>query len=158
MYSEGLKNTKVGIHRCRECDRTPLEYRPIEGSSNRILVVDDERDIRNLFSKVLSFLGYEVAVASSGTEALNLFLANPFDLIITEFQMLGIDGWTLASNIKKGFPNTPVLMITGQVNDGVMEKIKGSSVDCVMFKPSRLEDILKAVHRLLDARSEETST
>lgn len=121
-------------------------------------MVDDEKDIRNLFSKVLSFLGYEVAVASSGTEALNLFLANPFDLIITEFQMPSMDGWTLASDIKNRFPNTPVVMITGQVNDGVIEKIKGSSVDFVMFKPSRLEDILKAVHKMLDPGSEKRRT
>jgi CheY-like chemotaxis protein len=155
MYPEGLPNTKERIHRSGERDRTPLEYCPIEGNSKRILVIDDEEDILNLFSKVLSFLGYEVVVASSGTEGLNLFLTNPFDLVITEFQMPGMDGWTLASHIKNRFPNTPVVMITGQVNDGVMEKIKGSSVDCVMFKPSRLEE---TVRKMLDAGSIQTST
>lgn len=139
-------------------DKKPLEYCPIEGNCKRILMVDDEKDIRNLFSKVLSFLGYEVVVASSGTEALNLFLTDPFDLVLTEFQMPGMDGWSLAVQIKDRFPNTPVVMITGQVKDGVMEKIKGSCVDFVMFKPSRLEDILKTVQRMLGTGSAERST
>jgi CheY-like chemotaxis protein len=158
MYPEGLPNTKERIHRTRECDKTPLECCPTEGTCKRILVVDDEKDIRNVFSKVLSFLGYEVVVARTGTEGLNLFLTNPFDLVLTEFQMPGMDGWSLAVHIKDRFPNTPVVMITGQVKDGVMEKIKGSCVDFVMFKPSRLEDILKTVQRMLDTGSAERST
>jgi CheY-like chemotaxis protein len=158
MCSEGLQNTKERIHRSRECDSTPLEYCPIEGSNKRILVVDDEKDIWNLFSKVLSFLGYDVVVSGNGIEGLNLFLTNPFDLIITEFQMAGMDGWSLASKIKNRFPDTPVVMLTGQVNDGVIEKIKGSSFDFVMFKPSRLEDIVKTVQEMLDPGSVQTST
>jgi DNA-binding NtrC family response regulator len=120
-------------------------------------VVDDEKDIRNLFSKVLSILGYEVVVASSGTEGLNLFLKSPFDLVLTEFQMPGMDGWNLAFHIKERAPNTPVVMITCQEKEGVMEKIKGSCVDFVMFKPSRMEDILKTVQTMLDTRSSRRS-
>jgi PleD family two-component response regulator len=71
---KGLISKKPIIKETEECDRTPLDSSPKEGSSWRILVVDDEKDIRNLFSKVLSILGYEVVVASSGTEGLNLFL------------------------------------------------------------------------------------
>jgi CheY-like chemotaxis protein len=139
-------------------DKTPLDYSGTEGGGGRILVVDDEKDIRDVFSKVLRILGYEVVVASSGTEGLNLFLTSPFDLVLTEFQMPGMDGWSLAFHIKDRFPNTPVVMITRQEREGVMEKIKGSCVDFVMFKPSRLEDILKTVQRMLDAGSEETTT
>jgi two-component system capsular synthesis sensor histidine kinase RcsC len=158
MYPEALPDTKERIHRTKERDRTLLGCSLPEGSNKRILVVDDEKEIRNVFSKVLSILGYEVAVVGSGTEGLNLFLTSPFDLVLTEFQLPGMDGWTLASRIKDRFPNTPVVMITRQEREGVMEKVKGSSVDFVMFKPSRLEDILKTVQRMLDAGSEETST
>jgi len=75
---------------------------------NRILIVDDAKTIRNILSKMLSFMGFEVAVASSGNEGLNLFLKNSFDLVLTDLQMPGIDGWTLAFNIKEESPNTPV--------------------------------------------------
>lgn len=158
MIPDGLPNTKERIHRTKECDKPHLLCGLREGNNRRILVVDDEKDIRDLFSKVLSFLGYEVAVSGNGIEGLNLFLTNPFDLVLTEFQMPGMDGWSLAVRIKARYPNTPVVMITGQVKDEVMEKIRGSCVDFVMFKPSRLEDILKTVQKMLDPGSEKRST
>ncbi len=158
MIPNGLLNTKEGIHRTKEYDKTHLLCGLSEGNNRRILVVDDEIDIRNLFSKILSFLGYEVVVSGNGIEGLNLFLRNPFDLVITEFQIPGMDGWSLAASIKERYPNTPVVMLTGQVKDEVMEKIRGSCVDSVMFKPSRLEEILKAVHKILDPGSEKRRT
>lgn len=150
---EGLISNKTMMKGTQGWDKTPLDCSRTEGGSRRILVVDDEKDIRNVFSKILSILGYEVVVASSGTEGLNLFLRSPFDLVLTEFQMPEMDGWNLAFHIKERAPNTPVVMITCQEKEGVMEKIKGSCVDFVMFKPSRLEDILKTVQTMSDTRS-----
>jgi CheY-like chemotaxis protein len=154
---KGLISKKPILKGVQGREKTPLDYSGTAGSGGRILVVDDEKDIRDVFSKVLRVLGYKVVVASSGTEGLNLFLTSPFDLVLTEFQMPGMDGWSLAFHIKERAPNTPVVMITCQEREGVMEKIKGSCVDFVMFKPSRLEDILKTVRMMLDTRSSKRS-
>ena len=116
---------------------------------NRILIVDDAKTIRNILSKMLSFMGFEVAVASSGNEGLNLFLKNSFDLVLTDLQMPNIDGWTLAFNIKEESPNTPVVLITGEEKGDVMGKLEGSCVDSVVFKPFSLEDIEETVQNLL---------
>ncbi len=80
---------------------------------NKILIVDDSKDIRDILSKVISLMGFEAAVASNGNEALNLFLTNSFDLVLTDLEMPDIDGWTLALHIKDKSPNTPVVLITG---------------------------------------------
>ena len=122
---------------------------------NKILIVDDSKDIRDILSKVISLMGFEAAVASNGNEALNLFLTNSFDLVLTDLEMPDIDGWTLALHIKDKSPNTPVVLITGSEKEAVMERLKGSSIDSILFKPFMLEDIQKTVQIMLDERLEE---
>ena len=123
---------------------------------NRILVVDDEKNIRDILSKALSYMGFEVSVASSGNEGLNLFLRNSFDLVLTDLQMPGLDGWTLALHIKDKSPNTQVVLITGSEKKAVMDKLEGSCVDSVMFKPFTLEEIQETVKIMLDERLSES--
>jgi two-component system capsular synthesis sensor histidine kinase RcsC len=118
----------------------------------RILVVDDTKAIRDILSKILSFMGYEVVVASSGNEGLNRFLKHSFELVLTDFNMPGIDGYTLALRIKDKSPNTPVVLITGSEEEVVMERLKGCCVDCVMFKPFHLDEIEEIVHRMIDEK------
>lgn len=116
---------------------------------NRILIVDDTKVIRDTLSDMLSVMGFDVAVASSGHEGLDLFLKNSFDLVLTDLQMPDMDGWTLAFSIKEESPNTPVVLITGEEKRRVMEELEGSCVDSVMFKPFALEDIQETVQQLL---------
>lgn len=115
----------------------------------KILIVDDEKNIRDILVKTLSFMGYEVAAASGGVEGLNLFLKGSFDLVLTDLEMPGLDGWTLALRVKGKSPNTPVVLITGSEKEAVMEKLKESSVDSVVFKPFVLEDIQETVQKML---------
>ena len=122
---------------------------------NKILIVDDSKDIRDILSKMLSLMGLEAAVASNGNEALNLFLTDSFDLVLTDLQMPDMDGWTLALHIKDKSPNTPVVMITDSERKAVMERLKGSCIDSILFKPFMLEDIQKTVQIMLDERLEE---
>jgi CheY-like chemotaxis protein len=109
--------------------------------------------IRDVLSDTLSFLGYEVAVASSGHEALSLFLNNSFELVFTDMHMPGMDGWSLAHHIKDKSPDTPVVLITGSEKETVMKRFKGSFVDTVIFKPLSLEDIQKTKSNSLKVQS-----
>ena len=120
---------------------------------NKILIVDDEKAIRDVLSDMLSFLGYEVTVASRGREGLSLFLNNSFGLVFTDMHMPGMDGWTLAHHIKDKSPDTPVVLITGSEKETVMKRFKGSFVDTVIFKPLSLEDIQKTVQGFLHTRA-----
>lgn len=152
--SKGLAITKQGIHRAKGCDETGALTRT-KGHNSRIMVVDDDEGIRRILSIALSRMGYEVRAASNGSEALSLFLKSSFDLVLTDLEMPGMDGWNLASRIKKRFPDIPVVLMTGHAKEDVLERMKGSSVDNVIFKPFRLEDILKTARTILGAESSE---
>ena len=115
-----------------------------------ILVVDDEQAIRSALADTLAFLGYEVATASNGTEGLRLFHKNSFELVVTDVHMPGMDGLTLAQRIKEASPNTPVVLITGSEKEMILRKVKGTSIDSVLFKPFTLEDLQQTLQGVLN--------
>jgi CheY-like chemotaxis protein len=121
----------------------------MESKLKRILVVDDEQSIRDILSKMLSVIGFEVVVAGTGDEGLDLFQDGPFDLVITDLEMPGMDGWTLTSRIKGDSPDTPVLIITGSSKVHVVREMKEPSANSVMIKPFRLAELKRTVQRLL---------
>ena len=66
--------------------------------------------------------------------------------------MPGIDGWTLAYQVKNRSPDTPIVLMTGEEKNKIMEKLRGSSVDFAMFKPFRLEEIEETIQMTLEER------
>ena len=116
-----------------------------EGRSPTILVVDDNQAIRSLISNILSTMGFQVTQAADGDEALDLISRKNFAVIFTDFHMPGMDGFTLASNIKSSSPRTPVIMITGSDQRVVQERMRMGYVDSVLFKPFKLDDFHESV-------------
>ena len=118
-----------------------------EDGDKKILIVDDEKAIRDILSDTLIHWGYQVTVAGSGIEALDLFLKRSFDLVLTDLSMPGIDGLTLAIHVKDKSPNTPVGLMTAQDIEGIMEELEESCVDFVLYKPFTLEDLGKRLRQ-----------
>jgi CheY-like chemotaxis protein len=112
--------------------------------AGRILVVDDHRGVREATAVLLRDIGYEVSTAASADEALILFRKSPFGLVLTDLNMPGMDGWSLAEHIKKE-SSVPVVLITGSDRRTVNERFGKSSVDSVLFKPFRVEELLEVV-------------
>lgn len=79
-----------------------------------ILVVDDEVNIAATLAMIFQSLGYSVAAAHSGEEALQLAAAQPPDMLISDVVMPGIDGFELAIRLKDKLPNCGILLISGQ--------------------------------------------
>lgn len=117
----------------------------MESGSGWILVVDDNEGVRAMLAAMMILLGFKVAQACDGAEALNLFSERHFDLILTDLQMPVMDGWNLASRVKARSPETPVILVTGSPREGVEKRLKESPVDRVLFKPFRVEDLLDTV-------------
>lgn len=117
--------------------------------SRRILVVDDNRDIRNVLSHMLRFMGFDVALAGNGIEALAAFIENSFDLVVTDLQMPMMEGSELAQLVKDRSPNTPVILLTGSDRETVCRKVKTGSVDSVIFKPFKLNDLQSTIQGAL---------
>src|SRR5271154_6700058 len=91
-------------------------------SAIRILVVDDESAIRRALRPPLMELGFEVAEASRGEEALQALRSGPHDVVLLDINMPGIGGIETLKRIRSFAPRLPVLMLT--VRDGESEKVE----------------------------------
>jgi len=128
------------------------------GPQKKILVVDDNELMRLALSGSLSRFGYKVVTAGDGGEGYELLLQNRFDLVITDCQMPKIDGWHLVELIKECRPYTPVLMITGQSRNEILEKMTSGQVDFLMFKPFEMEELHQIVQSFLADNSSKCKT
>ena len=79
----------------------------------KVLVVDDEADVRGFLRRVLAKLGHEVSEAPDGAEALRLLDTSAFDLVITDAYMAEVDGMELLARIQQRGLRVPVVMISG---------------------------------------------
>jgi DNA-binding NtrC family response regulator len=80
----------------------------------RILLVDDEENILDTYSNLLSEKGFSVVTSTSVRKALKEFFMHPFDLVITDLGMTEGSGFTLIEEIKEKSPHTPVMVFTGK--------------------------------------------
>jgi len=117
------------------------------GTGAKILVVDDNNDLRIIVSKMLSRLGYEVASADSAENGLGVFFKNKFDIVLSDYEMPGMDGVAFACSVKKSSPHTPVVIMTGAGKETVFFRM-GTAVDKVISKPFTLAEIDETIQNL----------
>jgi CheY-like chemotaxis protein len=112
----------------------------------RILLADDQPSVRQTIRLLLRLDEHTVVEAADGAEALALFRAGPFDLVITDLDMPKMKGDELASKIKRVRPSQPILMLTAYA-----EQLRGSDtpVDAILDKPFQLEDLRRVMAELL---------
>jgi DNA-binding NtrC family response regulator len=129
-------------------DKRWKDLKMITGSQ-KILVVDDDDTIRDIVSKMLCRLGFEVSSADNAKSGLALLLNNKFDLVITDFSMSGMDGIHLAYYIKEESPSTQVVLMTGHEKEVILSRIRDTAVDQALFKPFTLAQMDVTVQGLL---------
>ena len=113
----------------------------------RLLVIDDEPQIRDLFQSSLSTEGYEVRVAKDGFAALaQMHRALP-DLIVTDLKMPNMSGFEFLSIARRRFPQIPTIAISGEFQPAV--EPLGVLADAFLAKPFRFEELLAKVAELL---------
>ena len=116
----------------------------------KILVVDDERAVRDSLRRALELQGYEVDLASDGAEALARLSANGHvDAVVLDILMPGIDGLEVCRQIRRRGSSVPVLMLTAR--DAVGDRVEGldAGADDYLVKPFALEELLARVRALL---------
>jgi len=113
----------------------------------RLLLVDDEVDIRTVLQISLSDLGYEVYVAEDGEKALDLFREKAPPLVVTDIKMPGMDGIELLRAVKRENPDVEVLMITGHGDmDLAVKSLKFEATDFIT-KPIDMDVLATALKR-----------
>jgi len=125
----------------------------------RILVVDDEKDIRDGSERVLNRCGYRVETVSSGDRGLQAITAEPADIVLLDLKMPGMDGLEVLARIREAFPGTLVIIITGFATvDTAIEAMKRGAYDFIPkpFDPDQLRIVVaRAVERLRLTREHE---
>ncbi len=117
-------------------------------SPKRILVAEDDVLVANTIRMALTVDGHLVQIAQDGAEALAMFIAGDYELVITDFAMGKMDGLELAEAIKKLSPAKPVILITAY-----LEAIKSgtgnvSNVDALLGKPFSMQQLQAALVRV----------
>ena len=116
----------------------------------RLLVVDDERDIRHLFAAELEEEGYQVDAAGSGAAAAELLQNQEFDLIILDIQMKGESGLQPLQNIVREKSDLPVILCTAF--SCYKDDFSSWLADAYVVKSSDLTELKSEIRRLLDKK------
>ena len=119
-------------------------------SGAKILVVDDDKQLVDLFVEYLTRVGYTVRSAFNGKEAFELFKNDNFQLVVTDIEMPEIDGMTLIDKIKSLDKHAVVIVITGYGTiERAVEAIKKGAYD-FLSKPLNLEALEVVINRGLE--------
>ena len=116
---------------------------------NRILIVEDDVELRQLFARVLEKNGYQVETAEDGAEALKILGRGYVDLIISDIMMPVMDGNALVRALREDGVKTPVLMITAKSTLDDMREGFLSGTDDYMVKPVNVNEMVLRVGALL---------
>jgi excisionase family DNA binding protein len=123
--------------------------RATDGERPRVLVVDDEASIRDLLAKTLALAEYDVDVSPDGRSALERMRLQPYDLLIADLKMPGIDGLTVIREAKRVRADMPVIIITGFSTESSAIEAVNLGVAGYLTKPFRVPQVLAAAARAL---------
>ena len=120
--------------------------------ARRVLVVDDDPDIRRMVRAVLEYDGYTVDVAEDGYTALRVLEATRPDCVVLDVMMPGIDGYTVLDRIRSGDRGAvPVVMLTAAADDGNAWQAWTKGVDYFLAKPFDADELLRYLDYLFPA-------
>ncbi|MDR7037551.1 PAS domain S-box-containing protein [Methylobacterium sp. BE186] len=128
-----------------EAEATPAAEAPVAARPARILVVDDDEEVRHVTASFLSDFGYRETEAPDGAAAIALLEESRFDLVVADLAMPGITGVDLAATVRERWPDLPVLILTGHA-----EAMQIPEDVPVLKKPFGSGDLAARVSKLLE--------
>jgi CheY-like chemotaxis protein len=126
-------------------------------AGRRILVVDDEEDIRQLVSRILQETGFQADLASDGREAIERMTSVRPDLVILDLMMPEVDGWAVLAHARR-MPHPPlVLVMTARADHEVLQRATREGASAVISKPFRFHELVATCHGLTSEASRRPS-
>ena len=137
-----------GVRGAAASAATPQRAAPAAGHP-RVLVVDDEASIRDLLAKTLALAEYDVDLAPDGRTALERLRIIPYDLLITDLKMPGVDGLTVIREARRLKADLPVIIITGFSTEASAIEAVNLGVSGYLTKPFRVPRVLATAAKAL---------
>jgi PAS domain S-box-containing protein len=134
----------------KEAEQSLSEEAPNARTAS-VLVVDDELPIRTMLADLMRARGHKVLTAEDGLAGLRAIEASRFDLVITDLSMPGADGWTLVNEVRRRWPGTKLVMVTGYGGFADLAISGGDSslIDALISKPFNIAQIDTTINDLL---------
>jgi DNA-binding response OmpR family regulator len=111
----------------------------------RVLVVDDEAEIRSVLARFLDLLGYRADEAASGRQALEMLKRIPYDVIVLDICLPGMDGVEVMHHARQVRPDLPIILLTGHATlESAVAAVKAQAAD-YLFKPASMRDLATAI-------------
>ena len=118
----------------------------------RILVVEDDDDVRSLVARVLTDDGHQVETAADGDAAIEKLHARPTDLLVLDVVLPGIDGWGVLRHLRKLKSPPQVLLLTGNTEYQTFIRAAQEGVAAYIEKPFSLRELLATCHSVLESK------
>ena len=136
----------------RSLDHSPIASSIIRKGKGTVLLVDDEEHIVKVGKDLLSALGYEVMVARSGEEALEIYRKNSdkIDVVLLDMVMPRMGGREVFERLRRLNPQVKVLLSSGYSLEGEAQEIMNQGCDGFIQKPYRAKDLMKALEKVLE--------
>jgi two-component system response regulator MprA len=130
-------------------DTSPMPQATAPGGGARLLVVDDDPDVRLSLKRALRYAGYSVTMAVHGAAALDYLAQAPVDLIVLDVLMPMVDGFDTCRRLRERGDATPILVLTAR--DGIDDRVTGLEMgaDDYLVKPFALRELLARIRALL---------
>ncbi len=124
----------------------------IRNGNERILLLDDQKDVIDIEQQMLEMLGYHITAKTSSVDALDTFRVNPdsFDLVVTDMTMPNITGDKLAEELIKIRSDIPIILCTGFSEVMSEERATFFGIKGFLMKPVVMEDLSSIIRKVLD--------
>jgi DNA-binding response OmpR family regulator len=119
-----------------------------------ILIVEDEKDVREVMSEMMDYFGYATQIVASGEEALDKLKDTSFDLIITDLGLPGIDGREMVKQIRTDGIKTPILVTTGVELENDKAAFEKYNYCDFIQKPFKVDDLNRRIANLLNSNKD----
>ena len=120
----------------------------MDDNKKRILVVEDDAEMRSLLKDFFEEDGFEIDSVSNGSEAFRKIAREPFDLIITDIRMPGLTGLDILPGIRKLQPEAPIIVITAFGSEEVQQKAFERGATSYLEKPIHFHNLRTLIHEM----------
>ena len=121
----------------------------MDNNKKRILVVEDDAEMRSLLKDFFTEEGFETDSVSNGSEAFRKLVREPFDLVITDIRMPGLTGLDILPGIKKLQPNVPIIVITAFGSDEIRLRAMARGATAYLEKPIHFHKLRTLIHEIV---------